>query len=141
MRDLYNNIRAIKGILAIVANNTTEGTGVGVDLLGYEGALVIFNIGTSLDTLSGSVKIQLDVQESDDNSAWSNVAAGDLLGGDDAIVIDAAAEDDVIHQRGYIGTKQYIRPLITFTGTHTNGFPVSAVVVRGLHRHAPIKSG
>lgn len=136
MKDLYNAVRAVKSILSIVGNNTTEGTGASADLQGFNGAKVVFNIGTSLDTLSGSVYITLKVQESDDDSAWNDVADGDLLGGANAIVIDAAAEDDVIHERGYRGIKRYIRALIEFTGTHTNGFPIGAVIERGYPRHS-----
>ena len=136
MRDLASGLSAVTSIIPIVGNNDTEGTGLGADLKGYEGALVVFEIGISADTLSGSVLLTLKVQESDDDSAYTDVAAADLIGGANAIVIDDAAEDAVIHVRGYNGAKRYLRAFVDFTGTHTNGTPISAVVVRGLPRHA-----
>jgi hypothetical protein len=135
MRDLYSNVSAVKSILPIVGNNDTEGTGTGVDLKGYESAFVVFEVGASGDTLSGTVLITLRVQESDDDSTYTDVAAADLVGGANAIVIDDPAEDDVIHVRGYNGARRYIRAFVDFTGTHTNGIPISAVVVRGNARH------
>lgn len=133
MRDLSSDVTVVQSIAPIVGNNTTEGTGTGVDLQGYEAAMVVFNFGISGDTLSGSVYVTPSLQESDDNSAWSAVAAADQVG--TLTVIDDAAEDPDEMQVSYIGGKRYIRPLVTFTGTHTNGMPISASVVRGRRRH------
>jgi len=138
MKDLYHNLLAVKSIDPIVGNNTSEGTGVGVDLAGFEGALLLALIGVSGDTLSGSVYLTVSFQESDVlGSGYTDIAAADLLGGANNVVIDAAAEDEVVIQRGYIGIKQYARPLVTFTGTHTNGTPISAVVIKGRPAHGP----
>lgn len=138
MKDITHNLLAVKSIDPIVGNNTSEGTGVGVDLAGFEGALLLAHIGASLDTLSGSVYMTVGFQESDVvGSGYADIAAADLLGGLNNVVIDAAAEDEIVIQRGYVGAKQFVRVLITFTGTHTNGTPISAVVIKGLPRHAP----
>ena len=138
MLDMYNNNLADDSILSIVGNNTTEGTGTAVDLQGYRGALAIFNIGQSGDTLSGSVYITVSLQESADGSTgWASVAAADLEGTNDQ-VIDAAAEDETVIQMGYKGSLRYVRAYIAFTGTHTNGIPIGAVVVKGFPCHAPV---
>lgn len=132
MRDQASSLDTAVSIASILGNNTTEGTGTGVDLKGYESATVVFNFGISGDTLSGSVYVTPTVEESDDNSTWST--ATDLV--DSGLsVIDDAAEDPALQQVGYVGTKRYIRALITFTGSHTNGMPISACVVRGRGRH------
>jgi hypothetical protein len=126
-----------KCINAIVVNNTSEGTGGYVDLAGYDAALMIFDVGAALDTLSGSVYGTFSWQESDaSGSGFANVAAADLLGGDNDVVIDAAAEDELVLYRTYIGSKRYVRLLVTITGTHTNGWPISGVVVKLNPRHA-----
>ena len=139
MRDLYNNLLAVKSILSIVGNNDTEGKGVGVDLQGFEGALAVFNIGVSGDTLSSSVYLTLKIQHSDDDvdGNYVDVPDGDYQGSQ-GLVIDAAAEDEVIVQIGYIGAKRWLRAKIIFTGTHTNGTPIGAVIVKGYPRHAPV---
>ena len=64
------------------------------------------------------------------------VLYADLGGGANDITIDAAAEDDVVHYRAYFGSLRYIKAFVDFTGTHTNGIPISAVVVKSYRRHA-----
>jgi hypothetical protein len=138
MRDLYHDLLPVKSIDPILGNNDTEGTGVGVDLQGFEGALMVAHLGQSGDTLSGSVYVTPTFQESDDNSSFTDIADGDLIGGVNKPVVDAAAEDEVIIARSYIGSKRYVRVFIDFTGTHTNGIPISALVIKGAPRHAPV---
>ena len=139
MKDLVHNLLPIKTIDPIVGNNTTEGTGVGVDLQGFEGALMVAHLGASLDTLSGSIYVTVAFQASDAlGSGYANIAAAELLGGLNDVVVDAAAEDEIVIARSYVGVQRYVRVLITFTGTHTNGFPISAVVIKGHPRHAPV---
>lgn len=136
-QDLVNSVKVVQSIVPIMGNNTTEGTGLTVDTKGYESAVVVVQIGVSGDTLSGSVKILASMEESNDDSAWSAVAAADLIASTFALV-DDAAEDAVIQEAGYRGAKRYIRPLLTFTGTHTVGTPISAMAVLGHARHMPV---
>jgi hypothetical protein len=127
----------VLSINSIVVNNTSEGTGIGVDLTNFDGALMVFNVGAALDTLSGSVYGTFQWQESTaSGSGYADIAAADLLGGDNAVVIDAAAEDELVLYRTYIGSKRYVRCLVTITGTHTNGWPISATVIKLNPRHA-----
>lgn len=138
MKDLFHNFLPVKSIDPIVGKTTSNGTGVGADLVGFEGALMLAHVGQSGDTLSGSVYMTVKFQESDVlGSGYVDIAAADLIGGANAVAIDAAAEDEVIVQRSYIGAKQFVRVLIEFTGTHTNGTPISAVIIKGFPRHAP----
>jgi hypothetical protein len=138
MRDLHNNIKTVASILSVVGNNDTEGTGAAVDLAGFESAELIFNVGQSGDTLSGSVYIELYLQESADGSTgWAAPAAADILG-TNGVLIDAAAEDEVVVKIGYQGSKRYIRAFVDFTGTHTNGIPISATAILGHAHHAPV---
>jgi hypothetical protein len=138
LRSMKSVVSVVSSILPNVVNNDTDGTGVGVDLRGYHSALVIFHVGASGDTLSGSVKLELRVQESAElATGYTDVAQADLEGVQ-ATTIDDAAEDEVVHVFGYKGSKRYIRAFVDATGTHTNGTPCSAVVVRGLPTHAPV---
>ena len=140
MKDLYNDLLPVKTLTPILGHTTAEGTGVAVDLAGFEGALMAAHVGISGDTLSGSLKWTVQFQESDTTTPgdFADIAAADLIGGANAVVIDAAAEDDVIIARSYIGSKRYVRVLFTQTGTHTNGTPIAAVVIKGKPRHAPV---
>ena len=133
-RDLHNNITLVQSIVPIVGNNDTEGTGVGVDLASYEAAEMVFHFGDSGDTLSGSVSVLPVLQESDSlGSGYTDVAAADMLG--TLTIIDAPSEDQVVQSVGYVGNKRYIRAFMDFTGTHTNGIPVSAVAILHRDRH------
>jgi hypothetical protein len=139
MKDMRSRTKTVVSIASIICNNDTEGKGAAVDLKGYEGALMIFNIGISADTLSGSVLLTPKLQESDTTTDgdFTDVAAGDMLGDEDLTVIDDAAEDPDVQRVSYIGSKRYIRAVVDTTGTHTNGTPLGAVCVLGYPRHMP----
>jgi hypothetical protein len=139
MKDIISEILPVHTIVPIVANNTAEGTGVAIDLAGYEGAALLACLGDSADTLSGSLYWTIAFQHSDTTTAgdFVNIPAADLLGGLNDVVIDAPAEDQIIVARGYKGGKRYVRILCTQTGTHTNGTPLAGVVIKGAPRHAP----
>jgi len=138
MKDIYHDLLVVKTIDPVLGKTTQ--TGAEVDLQGFEGALMAAHVGQSGDTLSGSIKMTVSFQESDTTTSgdFANVAAADLLGGANDVVIDDATEDEVIVTRGYLGSKRYVRILVTYDGTHTNGTPISAVVIKGLPRHAPV---
>ena len=135
---IHDSIELVKSIDPAVVTADTNGTGV--DLAGFEAAEIVFSIGESADTLSGSVYLELEVEDSPDNSVWTNCGAADLLDAEAAglaATIDAAAEDDVVVKVGYVGGQRYVRPVINVTGTHTNGTPLAACVIKGKPRHAP----
>lgn len=140
MKDMKNTHSVVASLAA--ANRTADANGTGVDLKGYEGALVVAIVGAEGDTLGASDLISLELEESDDDSTYTDVAVADRLdavGGSSGqfALIDAAAEAPAVHVCSYIGSKRYIRVVDNRTGTHTNGTPTSAVVVRGHARHNP----
>ena len=107
-----------------------------VDLQGYNSCMFVVNVGESGDTLSGSVYIELEVEESSDNSTFTDVADADLrnyvAGNNDGCfgVIDAAAEDDAVFTCQYTGNERYVRVVVNVTGTHSNGTPISVTAIR-----------
>lgn len=112
---------------------TADAVGTAVDLGGYNSALIEWNFGTSGDTLSGSVKVQAVLEESDVvGSGYAAVAAASIVG--TLPLVDAPGEDATIYLTAYIGSKQFIRPTLDFTGTHTNGLPTAVTVLRGHKR-------
>lgn len=151
MRDLIHNVKVVNMLHPIVGNNDTEGTpATSLDKLGYDSATAIASIGISGDTLSGSVKIDVIAEESDDNSSFSAITeATDLLLGTGTAApngsgliatIDDAAEDDVILTVGYVGAKRYFRLRYDFTGTHTNGTPIAMTGLLGHAQFAPVSN-
>lgn len=118
MRDLQNNIELAASIVPAV--QSASGNGTGVDLQGADSATVVFNTGA----VAGSGNFTASVEESDDNSAFTAVAAGDLLGTlTDPLAASAA------YSVGYRGGKRYIRAVLTKnSGT---SIAAGAVVVKG----------
>lgn len=136
--DNYNTLKAIKAMEANVVNDDTDGTGEVVDLRGYEAAMLVVNVGESGDTLSGSVKLNLELKHGDESnlSDAEDVAVADMLGEagtTDGLfaVIDADGEDGQVYVIGYVGNKRYVRFDVDTTGTHTNGTPIAAEWILG----------
>ena len=89
-------------------------------------------VGESGDTLSGSVKWDLILQDSSDNSSFSAVTDNKFVSFASVdssgiyATIDAASEDDASYPIGYHGPNRYFRVACTKTGTHSNGTPLGA---------------
>lgn len=122
--DLYNNL-SVATTLAPAARTASE-NGAAVDLQGYEGAMIAAIVGTITDGTH-----TLTVQESDDGSTWSDVAAENLQGSFTNLA------SDTNQKVGYHGTKRYIRVNVTVSGA-ANGGAYSVAVVRGNPRKAPV---
>src|SRR5512141_2751942 len=98
MKDLIHDLLPVKTLTPIVGNTTAEGTGDAVDLAGFDAALMLAHVGVSGASLAAGLKWTVQFQESDTTTAgdFTDIAAADLLGGANNVVIDDAAEDDVI---------------------------------------------
>ncbi len=121
-RDL-NNVNVIASINPVTITVTTTGTGI--DLRGYDSAAALVGAGVVPD---GTITPK--IQESDDDSTYTDVAAADQLG--TLAAITAAADENVQRVR-YKGSKRYIRVVLT-EDVATAGAPVAAYVERG-HPH------
>lgn len=123
----------VNSIYARVSASTTDINGAAVNCQASHGAVFIASVGVTGDTLSGSVKLELELEHSDDGTNWSDCANTDLsaaVAGTNPgtwAVIDDNAEDDVAKSVTYIGEKTYVRPVVNKTGTHTNGIGISVV--------------
>lgn len=138
-REMVNNLKVTQ--VFVNANRTATTTSDAIGLAGYDAATVIFDIGNSADTLSGSVYWTLSLTESDTSGgSYTAVAAADVVGWNGAAtyVIDAPAEDSLAVKVGYIGSKPFIKAVATATGTHSTGTPIGMVSVLGLPSHAPV---
>jgi len=133
-RDFENNMKYDQILDPAVATAGTDCTSV--DLLGYEGVTFLAMVGESGDTLSGSVYAELEVEDSADDSTFADCAdaliTNSVTGNNTGTFgkIDAAAEDDAVFVTTYKGPKRYVRPVLSLTGTHSNGIPVGVVAIR-----------
>ncbi len=141
LRDIYNQVKEFVSLLPLI--RTVDANGTGVDTRGYNGGpVVMFIIGAPGDTLSGSIKIQARLEESDDDVTYTAVAADDILDGTQTNGIGAGSNGEFGHVQdvsagnngsqvitcGYRGTKRYIRVVDDRTGTHTTGTSTAAIV-------------
>lgn len=141
-KDFINNFQVDQVIETAVITSDTDGSSV--DMTGYERCTFIALIGESGDTLSGTVKIELEVEESDDDSTFSDVADADIQGAVDGTndgcfgVIDGAADDQKAYSCTYRGSKKYVRPVLNFTGTHNSGTPIGVIAIRHGKTYLPV---
>ena len=128
MRDIKNNLDAFGSIDP--ASITASTNGSGVDLRDFDGAMVVFQAGTA-DTGSGNETYTPSLEESDDNSVYTAVAASDLEGALGNMTANS------VQRVGYKGAKRYVRAVLTLGGA-TPSMDASALVVRGLPHHTPL---
>ena len=150
MRDLHNNLEITQLLdpATLTADATAADTTTSsIDMQGFDSAEIIVNVGESGDTLSGSVKWDFALYESDDNTTFTACADADLITRGNSITtttsgifatVDAAAEDDAVYKVGYAGGSRYVHVNIDPTGAHSNGTPISVTGVRGNPAQAPV---
>jgi len=135
MRDLANNTNTVVVVAPVVVTGDTNGTGV--DLQGFSSCQLSVSTGVEGDTLSGSVKFEFYLEDSDDNSSFSavtsnvNTTGKGVDGSGVFLLLDSNGETPQITTIGYIGGKRYVRVRIDATGTHSNGTPMSITGVQG----------
>jgi len=145
-KDLENNTVAAQGVAPVVGDTAGgDVDGTTVDLLGYEFCTLIGSVGVEGDTYSGSVYHEFQVEESVDDSTWTDVADADLtttvtsISTDTGVfgLVDAAAEAPGIFITTYIGSKRYVRGVTLAGGTHTNGTPISILTIKHGAKNLP----
>lgn len=124
VRDIHNQLGFATSLGPAARTATANGTGV--DLSGYRAAAVFFHVGTITDGTHTP-----KIQESDDNSSFTDVAAADQSG------TLAALASNVNQEVAYLGTKRYIRAVSTVSGATTGGV-YTALVVRGAPLTTPV---
>lgn len=133
------DIKFTQTLVNILSLSTTDINCTGVDGKGYESVVHAVSVGDSGDTLSGSLMVELELEESDDNVTFTDCAnaslenpatgaAGHVTGTNlgTFAVIDAPTEDSAMFFVRYVGTRRYSRVVVNKTGTHTNGIEVHA---------------
>lgn len=123
MRDLKSYLSISKSLSP--AARTASANGTGVDLRGFNSAIVVFEAGTITDGTHTP-----SIEESDDNSTFTAVSADETHG------TLAALAANTPQRVGYIGSKRYIRGVITVAGA-TTGALTSCLVIAGNPAYAP----
>ncbi|AWB50346.1 hypothetical protein HYN69_10610 [Gemmobacter aquarius] len=102
MRDLYSSVATRLALAPASLAATTNG--LSVDLFGMKSAAVFVAVGA----ITGAAAFSVKLQESSDNSTWTDVPAAFVQS--DAPAVLAASFS---YRLGYIGGKRYIRPVFT----------------------------
>lgn len=135
-RSLYWSM-IVKPTIAVGAktNGTLLGTSVdttdpagGTD--GFKSAMFVIHTGTITDGTH-----TVTCEESENDSDWTTVAAGELQGTVPAIV---AADDNKVFEIGYMGGQRYLRLKIVSSGTTTGGV-LGATVLLGNPGSRPVQ--
>lgn len=124
MRDLNSNIDVVASLAPATRTNGTA-NGAAADLQGFNSAVLVFQSGALTDGTHTP-----SVEASDDNVTFTAVPAAELSG---AL---AALSANSVQRVGYIGSKRYLRPVITTAGATSGGLSAAAVV-RGHPAIAP----
>lgn len=138
MRDLAS---ALVSFPVLNATLTADNTPAALDLIGFNAALILIQVGVGGITFDGSNKIEFKVTHSDDDSTYVAVAAADVVLGQNAdasvgtggIVRSLVAAHGAISSAeiSYVGGKRYLKVLADFTGTHGTGTPICVTLVKG----------
>lgn len=123
LRDLKTRIDCVMAIAPIVRTANTAVNGATCDLQGYNSAMAIMTFGAWTD---GTHTPKL--QDSPDNSVWTDVVAADMVG--TFIALSSAVNQNASQRVGYIGSQRYLRLVLTTAGA-TVGAGSSAEIVRG----------
>jgi hypothetical protein len=133
MKDIKNNIKVVPSFYSLLKTSAAAGD-VGVDLAGYEGAVVCVTAGVIATGTSPVYTI--GVRECDTiGGSYTVVAAADLIG---SAIVFLPADASTVKTIGYIGSKQFIRiDLETVGGTPGTGAMLTGNVILSLARHNP----
>ncbi len=95
----------------------------------YEALDILLDVGAWTD---GSHTPAL--QDSPDNSTWTAVAAGNMLGAFTAIT--SATQQNAVQRVSYVGTQRYVRCVVTVSGA-TTGAIYGVLAIGAYQRNLP----
>lgn len=125
----YEDIKVVASLDPIAVNATWNSTGV--EMTGFQDALICVYVGLGATPLSTGVKYTLTFEESDSvSSGYTTISSDDIESGlSGTRVLDSNAEDNQIIKRGYKGSKKYVRVTGTLSGTDTSSTTLAVFVV------------
>lgn len=143
MRDLISNIGVAIAIPA--AAYDADNTPAAIDVRGFDSAVLVIHVGAGGIEFDSTNKIEFKLTHADaENGDYTAVTAIDVAGvesvGSGGIVktLNAAHAAASVTKIGYVGGKPFLKLLAEFSGTHTDPTPISATVILGHPRRAPV---
>jgi hypothetical protein len=111
MKDLMNLIDVKRSISPVSVSDNTAQVGQGISRKGFDSVTYLINVGSVADA---DATFAVTMDESDDNSTYTAVAAGDLIG-TLALASFQFDSDNKMFKVGYKGAKEWTRLTITPT--------------------------
>ena len=133
----YHNL-SLSQLLAPLLR-TASATSASFDCRPSNSVAVAVSVGATGDTLNGTNRMELQVQESDDNSTFTAVADADLVkavpgqaAGTFGLVNNTTTAVNTIYKTAYIGKRRYVRVAVVNYGTTGSGttYGVTAIGTR-----------
>jgi len=126
MLDLHSDLDVSQDIATVAHNGNAAVEGTGVDFSNYTSCVVIFEAGAVTDGTHTPT-----VEESNDGTTWTTVAAADLHG---TLVPVTTANDPLVQTVGYKGEMSNVRAVWT-DATSTTGAVTGALIILGGRKH------
>ena len=142
--DGKSGIAIDESLNAIVKDADTNCTGV--DSKGFSSVTHVVNVGANGITFSTTNKVEIELEESDDNVTFTDVTSNtSVVGGTVGAnglwqTIDADGDCNAVYAIGYVGGKRYSRVVLNFSGTHGTGTIFGVVGVKGRPLSGPTAS-
>lgn len=127
MRDIASNIGVAPVISPAVLSATN--TSAAIDLTEFGSAALVISSGAIVG--AGDFTAKLQESDTTTNGDFTDVAADNLIGS-----LPSTLTADGVVKVGYIGSKRYIRSVVTKNGG--TSIALAAVLVKGTPRHAPV---
>lgn len=128
---LFDNVKVLASFVPAV--RTADANGTGVDTQGYDDAMLIVNVG-DIDLVSTDETYVIELEESDDNSTFTDVTGHD-------VTITADNEVDMVRISNLnVTRKRYLRAVLNVGGT-TPSIPVAAIFLLGGGASGPVNNG
>ena len=136
MMDMRSETTTAFGISATLSG-TNASAGNIVDLTDYAAATFLYQTGAVTDA-GAAAGFSVEIQESDTTAAadFTAVADADLVGAESDLDVTSDSTDSVaVGSIGYIGTKRYVRVVVT--GTASTDAVVNGIWALQCPRYAP----
>jgi hypothetical protein len=127
MFDTYTDNKVVASLAPAVQSATLKGSAV--DTHGFSSALLVVNTGAIVG--DGDYSVALQHSDTTTDGDFANVAAADLRG-----TLPTTLAASTVYRQGYIGSKRYVRAVITKAGG--TSIAAGAVFVLGHPALAPV---
>ncbi len=141
--DLVSNLKAPLGLILATRDADAQTTAAMGDTQTWKSLTFGWYVGIGGITFTSTNRLDIVIQDSDDDSTWTEVAEEDLVipygltygtAGSGIVKSYTAAKasaDTAYTLVGYRGKKRYARLKLEFGGTHSSGTPMAVIVIQG----------